>query len=136
MVEFGDLSKIDPAVIAREVQALREDFSRRAVKDAFTYRDFSRDLDLLLDDLTRDEPANPLGLGVDGVAEPFLEDCYFEKGALEPLPSCWRSPRCAQHPRSRRTGQRAMWPGAMRSSTTGAPRNGTRAGGSSRAPYL
>jgi hypothetical protein len=85
MVEFNDSSRIDPAVIAKEVQALREDFSHRAVTDAFTYRDFSHDLDLLLDDLLRDEPANPLRLGLYSVAGPFLEDCYFEKGALEPL---------------------------------------------------
>jgi hypothetical protein len=65
--------------------ALREDFSHRAVRDTFTYRDFSHDLDLLLDDVLRDEPANSLSLGLYAVAEAFLEDCYFEKGALEPL---------------------------------------------------
>ena len=85
MAEFNDLSAIDPARIERAVQALRGDFSHRAIRDAFTYRDFSQDLDLLLGDVLRDEPANPLGLGLHAVAEAFVEDCYFEKGALEPL---------------------------------------------------
>ena len=85
MVEFTDLSKIDPAVIAREVEALKAGFHHRDVKAAFTYRSFSHDMDLLINDLLRDEPANPLNLPLHGIAEKFLEDCYYEKGAIEPL---------------------------------------------------
>ena len=80
-----DLTNVDPAVLKAEIEALREHMRRCPVLDAFKYQSYSRDLDLLIDDLLADEPPNPLGMGLYWVAAPFVEDCYFEKGALQPL---------------------------------------------------
>ena len=38
-----------------------------------------------IDDLYRDMPANPAGLSLGVVASDFVLDCYYERGALEPL---------------------------------------------------
>ena len=75
----------DPAVIQREKDALKRAFNKRRIKNAFTYRSLSHDTDLLIDDLYRDMPANPAGLSLGVVASDFVVDCYYERGALEPL---------------------------------------------------
>ena len=76
---------VDPAFIQREKDALKREFNRRSIKHAFTYRSVSHDTDLLYDDLYGDMPANPAGLSLAVVATEFVIDCYYEKGALEPL---------------------------------------------------
>ncbi len=70
--------RIDPAAVERDRQALR---------DSFTYRDITRDTDMGLEDLDRPifDEANYGGYGPYWSFEPFVIDCYFEKGALEPL---------------------------------------------------
>lgn len=67
-----------PAAVEREKQAL---------KSALKYIDFGRDVWWLLDDTKRAmfAEANRAGYGLYCVAEQFVEDCYFERGALEPL---------------------------------------------------
>jgi hypothetical protein len=79
------MTDIDPALIQREKDALKHAFNHRSIKSAFTYRSVSDDTDLLIDDLDRDMPANPAGLSLGIVAIEFVIDCYYEKGALEPL---------------------------------------------------
>ena len=63
------------------------DREKQALKSAFTYRSLRRDLDWLLDDTDRAmfAEANLAGHGLIGVASAFVLDCYYEKGALEPL---------------------------------------------------
>lgn len=72
------MNGIDPAVVEREKQAL---------KNAFTYRSLRHDLDRLLDDTDRAmfAEANLAGRGLYAVASEFVLDCYYERGALEPL---------------------------------------------------
>lgn len=72
------MTDVDRAAVEREKQAL---------KNALTYINFSRDVWWLLDDAERAmfTEANRAGYGLYFVAEQFVEDCYFEKGALEPL---------------------------------------------------
>ena len=67
----------DPAA-EREVKALA---------GAFTYRSLRQDLDWLLDDTGRAlfAEANEAGRPLYPVASEFVLDCYYEKGALEPL---------------------------------------------------
>jgi hypothetical protein len=68
----------DPAAVESEKQAL---------KKAFAYRSVQHDLDWLLDDTDRAmfAEANLAGCGLYGVASAFVLDCYYERGALEPL---------------------------------------------------
>jgi hypothetical protein len=72
------MTEIDPAAVERDKQAL---------KDAFTYRSFNHDMDVLYGDLDRPlfAAANRAGHALAGVAEEFVLDCYYERGALEPL---------------------------------------------------
>jgi len=72
------MTDIDQAAVEREKQEL---------KNALTYIDFSRDVWWLLDDAERAlfAEANRAGYSLYSVAEQFVEDCYFERGALEPL---------------------------------------------------
>jgi hypothetical protein len=72
------MTDVDPAAIDREKQAL---------KRAFTYRSLRHDLDWLLDDTDRAmfAEANLAGRGLYAVASQFVLDCYYERGALEPL---------------------------------------------------
>ncbi len=72
------MTGVDPAAVEREKQAL---------KNAFTYRDFGHDLHRVLDDTDRAmfAEANRAGHGLYGVASQFVLDCYYERGALEPL---------------------------------------------------
>lgn len=72
------MTDIYPAAIEREKQGL---------KNALTYVNFSRDVWWLLDDTERAifADANRAGNGLYFVAEQFVEDCYLERGALEPL---------------------------------------------------
>lgn len=69
---------VDRAVVEREKLALR---------NALGYINFSRDVWWLLDDTERAmfAEANRAGYGLYCVAARFVEDCYFERGALEPL---------------------------------------------------
>lgn len=68
----------DPEAVAAEVKALAS---------AFTYRSLRQDLDWLLDDTGRAlfAEANRAGRPLYPVASEFVLDCYYEKGALEPL---------------------------------------------------
>lgn len=72
------MTRVDPAAVESEKQAL---------KSAFTYRSLRQDLDWLLDDTDRAlfAEANLAGRGLYGVASEFVLDCYYERGALEPL---------------------------------------------------
>ena len=72
------MTDFDPVTVEREKQAL---------KNALTYINFSRDVWWLLDDAERAmfAEANRAGYGLYSVAEQFVEDCYFERGALESL---------------------------------------------------
>jgi len=79
------MTDVDRAIIQREKKALKRVLTDRRAKDAFTYRSVSHDTDLLINDLYQDLPANPAGLSLGVVATEFVIDCYFERGALEPL---------------------------------------------------
>lgn len=59
----------------------------KALASAFTYRSLRQDLDWLLDDTDRAlfAEANKAGRPLYPVASEFVLDCYYEKGALEPL---------------------------------------------------
>ncbi len=72
------MTDIDPAAVVREKQAL---------KDALSYRSLHHDTDLVLEDTERGmfAEANRAGQGLYGVASEFVLDCYYERGALEPL---------------------------------------------------
>jgi hypothetical protein len=72
------MTRVDPAAVEREKQAL---------KSAFTYRSLRHDLDWLLDDTDRAlfAEANLAGRGLYAVASELVLDCYYERGALEPL---------------------------------------------------
>ena len=72
------MTGVDPAAVEKEKQAL---------KNAFTYRSLRHDLDWLLDDTDRPlfAEANRAGRALYPVASEFVLDCYYEKGALEPL---------------------------------------------------
>lgn len=72
------MTGIDPAAIEKEKEAL---------KSAFTYRSLRHDLDWLLDDTDRllFAEANLAGRGLYAVASELVLDCYYERGALEPL---------------------------------------------------
>lgn len=72
------MTVVDPAALEREKQAL---------KNAFTYRSLRQDLDWLFDDFDRAlfAEANELGRPLYPVGSEFVLDCYYEKGALEPL---------------------------------------------------
>ena len=85
------MTDADPAVIQREKDALKHAFNERRIKNAFTYRSLSHDTELLIDDLYRDMPANPAGLSLGVVASDFVVDCYYERGALEPLVKAYGS---------------------------------------------
>jgi len=69
---------VDPAAVERE---------RQALETTFTYRSFRHDLDRVLEDTDRAmfAEANRAGYALYGVAERFVLDCYYERGALEPL---------------------------------------------------
>ena len=73
--------------LAREADAEAVERDRQALKDAFTYRDYGHDLwQVLLKDVDRPFFAPLRILGLPRIAaSDFVEDCYFEKGALEPL---------------------------------------------------
>lgn len=68
-----------------EVERLSKEFRARPVVLRFGYRNVSADIDLLIDDVLRDEPANPLGLPLVAPVHKCVIDCYYERGALEPL---------------------------------------------------
>lgn len=72
------MTDVVSAAVEREKQSL---------KNALTYINFSRDVWWLLEDAERAlfAEANRAGYGLYFVAEQFVEDCYFERGALEPL---------------------------------------------------
>jgi len=79
------MTEVDRAVILRETEVLKREFAERRVTHAFTYNSVSLDTDLLFDDLYRDPPENPAGLSLGVVAIDFVIDCYYDRGALEPL---------------------------------------------------
>ena len=81
----GKLTDAELAARAAEGERLKQEIARRPIVRAFTYRDYSRDMELLIDDLVKDEPANPLGIPLYYPASAFLLDHYYEQGALEPL---------------------------------------------------
>lgn len=68
-----------------EHERLKAEFAMRPVTNAFTYRDIGRDVDLLIEDLLRAEPHNPLGIPLYFPAQEFVVDRYYERGAFEPL---------------------------------------------------
>lgn len=73
------MTGVDPAEVERE---------KRALKDALTYRSWEHDLwRVVLDNPDRAMFAevNRAGHGLYGVAAQFVEDCYYERGVLEPL---------------------------------------------------
>ena len=74
----------EAAVIAQEKQAL---------ESAFAYRSWSHDLDRVLDDTERAmfSEANLAGRSIYAVASEFVLDCYYERGALEPLVKSYSS---------------------------------------------
>jgi|GEM_PF-1292682 len=73
--------------LAQQVDPEAVDRDKVALKEAFSYRDYRQDLDWLLND--RDRPFHAamriLGLGYYAPAAEFVLDCYYEKGALEPI---------------------------------------------------
>lgn len=70
--------RIDPDEVERDRQLLME---------SFTFRDVERDVDMGLQNLDRPvfDESNYGGYGAYWRFEPLVVDCYFEKGALEPL---------------------------------------------------
>lgn len=70
--------RIDPEEVERDRQALMESFS---------FRDVNKDVENNLRDLDRPVfyEARYGGYGAYWLFEPMVVDCYFEKGALEPL---------------------------------------------------
>lgn len=73
--------------LAREADAAAVDRDKQALKDMFTYRDYDFDVwEVLLKDLDRPffAPLNIVGLPLVGTAD-FVEECYYERGVLEPL---------------------------------------------------
>jgi hypothetical protein len=76
---IGLAGEVDATAVARDKELL---------KRSFTYRNFRHDLwEVLLEDLDRPffGATNLLGLSHYGPASEFLEECYYEKDALEPL---------------------------------------------------
>ena len=73
--------------LAAQADAESVDRDKQALKEAFGYRDYSRDVAWLLDDLERPFHAAPrlLGLSLYAPASEFVLDCYYEKGVLEPI---------------------------------------------------
>jgi len=72
------MTDIDPFAVERE---------KLSLKNAFSYRSLRHDLDLVLEDTDRAmfAEANLAGHGLYSVASEFGLDCYYERGALEPL---------------------------------------------------
>jgi hypothetical protein len=72
------MSDADPAAVESEKQAL---------KSTFGYHSLQEDLDRMFDDLDRAlfAEANRAGRSLYAVASEFVLDCYYERGALEPL---------------------------------------------------
>jgi hypothetical protein len=72
------MTDVDPAAVEREKQAL---------KNAFTYRSVQQDRDFVFEDLERPlfAEANAAGRALYPVANDFVLECYYERGALEPL---------------------------------------------------
>ena len=72
------MTRIDPAAVERDKKALR---------DAFTYRSLHQDIDFVLADLERPlfAEANAAGRSLYPVASDFVLECYYDRGALEPL---------------------------------------------------
>ena len=73
--------------LAEQADAHAVDRDKQALKEAFGYRDYSRDVDWLLDDPDRPFHAamRILGFSRYAAAAEFVLDCYYEKGALEPI---------------------------------------------------
>lgn len=73
--------------LAQQADAAAVDRDKHALKEAIGYRDYGRDVSWVLDDLNRPFHAAPriLGLGLYAPAAEFVLDCYYEKGALEPI---------------------------------------------------
>jgi hypothetical protein len=73
--------------LARQADPDAIEKDKQALKRALGYRDYGRDVDLVLQDLERPFHAamRILGLGYYAPAAEFVMDCYYEKGALEPL---------------------------------------------------
>jgi hypothetical protein len=72
------MTDVVPAAVEREKQAL---------KNAFTYRSLQQDMAFVLEDVTRPlfAEANAAGRALYPVASDFVLECYYERGALEPL---------------------------------------------------
>jgi hypothetical protein len=72
------MTEADPQTIARDKEAL---------KRAFSYRSLQHDTDLVFEDLDRPllVDANRAGRALYPVASEFVLDCYYERGAIEPL---------------------------------------------------
>jgi hypothetical protein len=73
--------------LAQRVDPEAVDTDKQALKEAFSYRDYRQDVDWLLDDLDRPFHAamRILGMAFYAPAAEFVLDCYYEKGALEPI---------------------------------------------------
>ena len=72
------MTDIDPAAVKRDQQAL---------KGTLTYRSLQQDMDFVFEDLQRPlfAEANAAGRALYPVASDFVLECYYERGALEPL---------------------------------------------------
>jgi hypothetical protein len=73
--------------LAEQADADAVDRDKQALREAFSYRDYGRDVDSLLDDPDRPFHAamRILGFSRYAAAAEFVLDCYYEKGALEPI---------------------------------------------------
>lgn len=71
--------------MANDAEAVERE--KKALASAFTYRSLRHDLDWLLDDTGRAlfAEADRAGQALYPVASEFVLDCYYERGALEPL---------------------------------------------------
>jgi hypothetical protein len=73
--------------LAQQADAEAVDRDKQALKSAFGYRDYSRDVGWLLDDQERPFHAamRLVGLSTYASASEFVLDCYYARGALEPI---------------------------------------------------
>src|SRR4029078_6680919 len=65
----------------------RVEEEKATLKAIFTYRSLQHDIELVLEDTERAmfADANRRGQPLYGIASKFVLDCYYERGALEPL---------------------------------------------------
>jgi len=80
-----EISDAEFAAIRAAKEDLKRQFAARAVCNAFSYRNVGRDVDLLVDELVREEPDNPRGLPLYYPAHEFVVELYHNRGAFEPL---------------------------------------------------